>query len=312
MAHLLLNWDDQVPADWQAGVVTVGNFDGFHLGHRALVEEAVRQARAVHGPAIAISFEPHPLKILRPAQFQPVLTSAEDRVALIQNAGADHVLLLRATPSLLNLSAQDFFSRVLCHHLKPKALVEGQNFGFGHKREGNIATLEVMSREAGIRLTVVPPVLFEERPISSSRVRHALVAGHVREAALQLGRPYRLRGVVGTGENRGKKLGFPTANLKQELSLIPGDGVYAVGVTCKGARWMGAANVGPNPTFGEAARKVEVHLLDFDGDLVGEALAMDFFERLRDTRAFPSVDALVEQLKRDIDAARQACTMHWR
>jgi len=182
--------------------------------------------------------------------------------------------------------------------------VEGTNFGFGRGRSGNVATLAELCRGAGLPLTVVQPVLIDSEPVSSSRVRGDLQRGAVEAAAACLGRPYRLIGTVGTGQRRGAKLGFPTANLEQTETLIPGDGVYAVRVQRRAESWAGAANIGPNPTFGENARKVEVHLIGFQGDLYGQILAIDFIGRLRDTRPFGGVNELIAQLRTDIERAR--------
>jgi riboflavin kinase/FMN adenylyltransferase len=299
-----IDWDARAPDDCRGGAVSIGNFDGVHRGHAALLAELRRQAGAVNGPAVALTFDPHPIELLRPQQAPPRLTTAEDRARLLLELGADRVLVLRATRDLLALSAAEFFARVIQDHLDARALVEGTNFGFGRGREGNVTTLARLCEPAGIRLTVLPPVLLDDGEVSSSRVRTALTAGNVREAASLLGRPYRLHGQVGHGQRRGQKLGFPTANLERISTLVPGNGVYAVRVLQEGESWPGAANVGPNPTFGEDARKVEVHLIGFQGDLYGQALAVDFVERLRDTRPFKSVAELVEQLRRDIEQAR--------
>ena len=304
MAHLSLDWRQELPPAWQKGAVAIGNFDGVHRGHRALVAETVRQAQKLRGPAIVLSFDPPPIYLLKPGFSQPPLTPLEDRISLLASSGADLVLFLRTTTDLLQLSARDFFARVVREQMLARAMVEGENFGFGRNREGDTRLLGALCRDADMTLTIVPPVLLGDRPISSSRVRQALIDGDVGDAADQLGRPYRLRGVVGTGQKRGRTIGFPTANLSQTRSRIPADGVYAVGVSVLGGRWMGAANVGPNPTFGENARKVEIHLLDFAGELVGQPMAIDFLERGRDTRSFPSVAELVAQLHRDVDWVR--------
>jgi riboflavin kinase / FMN adenylyltransferase len=304
MAHLSLDWRQELPREWQNGAVAIGNFDGVHRGHQALVAETVRQARKQSGPAVVLSFDPPPVYLLKPGFSQPPLTPLEDRIGLLESSGADLVLFLRTTTDLLQLSATDFFARVVREQMLARAMVEGENFGFGRNREGNTKLLGALCRDANMTLTIVPPVLLSDRPVSSSRVREALAAGDVRDAADQLGRPYRLRGVVGTGQQRGRTIGFPTANLTQTQSIIPADGVYGVGVSVMGGRWVGAANVGPNPTFGENARKVEIHLLDFSGNLVGQPMAIDFFERCRDTRPFPSVAELVAQLHRDVEWVR--------
>jgi riboflavin kinase/FMN adenylyltransferase len=298
-------WDEAVPQACRGGAVTIGNFDGVHRGHQALLADLVRQARALPGPAVAVTFDPHPLQLLRPAQFQPVLTTIADRAALLHACGADHVVILKTTPDLLRLSARAFFDRVLRESLGARAVVPGFNFAFGHNREGTTDLLAALCREAGLGFALVPPLELDGRPVSSSRVRRELVRGAVREAAVLLGRPYRLRGTVAVGQRRGRTLGFPTANLEGVEVLVPGNGVYAVCAEHAGRTWPGAANVGPNPTFGEEARKVEVHLIDFQGDLYGAPLAVDFVERLRDTKPFASVAELVAQLRADVEQARR-------
>jgi riboflavin kinase/FMN adenylyltransferase len=307
MAAYTIDWDAAPPGDCRGGVVSIGNFDGVHRGHAALLAELRRQAHADSVPAVALTFEPHPLELLRPGQAPPLLTTPEDRSRLLQESGADRILVLRVTQEMLALQATEFFARVIQERLATRALVEGMNFGFGRGREGNVETLARLCEPAGIRLTIVPPVVLDGVEVSSSQVRSFLTAGSVREAATLLGRPYRLHGTVGTGQRRGQKLGFPTANLEQLRTLAPGDGVYAVRVPVGAEQlrpYAGAANIGPNPTFGENARKVEVHLIGFQGDLYGQPLAVDFLDRLRDTRPFGSVAELGAQLRRDIEAAR--------
>lgn len=305
MATATLAWTEPLPESWRGGAVSIGNFDGVHLGHASLLAMLRQQAEAVGGPAVAVTFDPHPLQLLRPAQFQPVLTALADRVELLQARGADHVVVLRTTPDLLQLSAPAFFAQVVQERLQVRALAEGVNFGFGHNREGTIETLKPLCRQAGLNLAVVPPLEKNGVIVSSSRVRDALVRGTVRAAAELLGRPYRLSGEVGTGQRRGRTLGFPTANLIRPETLVPGDGVYAVRVCHAGVFWPGAANIGPNPTFGEQARKVEVHLIGFQGDLLGQRLAVEFIDRLRDTRPFAGSQQLVEQLRIDVEQARR-------
>jgi riboflavin kinase/FMN adenylyltransferase len=289
----------------RGGAVTIGNFDGVHRGHQALVAEAARQARQVAGPALAVTFDPHPLQLLRPQEFQPLLTTADYRAELLHGCGADHTVILSATRELLQLSAKEFFERVIRDHLQARAVVEGYNFGFGRNREGNADTLRDLCRQAGLELVLVPPVELEGRPISSSRVRDELIRGAVRAAETLLGRPYRICGRVGRGQHRGQTLGFPTANLENVSTLLPANGVYAVRVHHENKVWAGAANIGPNPTFGEHAHKIEVHLIDFRGELYAQVLAVDFIERLRDTRPFATVQELVEQLRKDVEQARR-------
>jgi riboflavin kinase/FMN adenylyltransferase len=298
-----LPWNLPPPAPCRDGAVTVGNFDGVHRGHAALLGEVRRLAQAVGGPAVVVTFDPHPLELLHPDRFLPVLTVPADRAELLQAGGADHVLILQTTPDLLLLSAEEFFTRILRRSVACRALAEGGDFRFGHNREGTVETLEALCRKAGLLFTVVSQVKLDGVPVSSSRVRDALVAGAVRSAAALLGRPYRLRGTVGTGQRRGQTLGFPTANLEQPRTVVPGNGVYAVRAWVGGDSWPAAANIGPNPTFGEQARKVEVHLIGFEGDLYGQELAVDFLDRLRDTRRFAGAADLVQQLRTDVEQA---------
>jgi riboflavin kinase/FMN adenylyltransferase len=305
MAVFLLSWDDAFPEPCRRGAVTMGNFDGVHLGHQALLTETHKQAQSIPGPAVAVSFEPHPWQVLRPELFRPVLTTTADRGKLLLANGADHVVFLRTDRELLQLSAGDFFRQVIVERLQARAIIEGENFGFGRKREGTNETLRELCASAGLNFTVEPPVVHAGQIVSSSRIRHALEQGGVREAADGLGRPYRVRGVVGTGQGRGRGLGFPTANLERIETLIPGDGVYAVGVVIQGRAFAGAMNIGPNPTFGEKERKVEVHVIDFAGNLAGAFLDVEFIDRLRTTTTFAGVDSLVTQLREDVRLAKE-------
>jgi riboflavin kinase/FMN adenylyltransferase len=305
MSIVTLDWDQSPAADLRGAALTMGNFDGVHRGHAALLTHLRREAGALGAPAVVLTFDPHPLKLLRPQQFQPLLTTVTDRAELLQAQGADHVLMLRTTLQLLHLSAREFFEQVIRMRLQARAIVSGFNFAFGHNREGTLDVLAAFCREVGLGFVVAPPLELDGKPISSSRVRSALVRGDAREATVLLGRPYRLRGVVGKGQERGRTIGFPTANLERVETLVPGEGVYAVRVQHGGKVWPGAANIGPNPTFGEQERKIEVHLIGFEGKLYDESLAVDFVERLRDTRPFSGVAELVEQLRVDVEQARR-------
>ena len=305
MASHTLDWEASPPAECRGGAVTIGNFDGVHRGHAALLDETRRQAQQVGGPTVVLTFDPHPLQLLRPERFLPVLTTPGEKARLLQALGADHVVILRTTFDLLRLPPAEFFRQVVRQRLAARAVVEGEDFCFGRDRAGNIQTLAELCHAEGIHLEVVSPLRLDGVVVSSSRVRAALDTGAVGEAARLLGRPYRLQGRVTVGQKRGRTLGFPTANLDPLETLAPGNGVYAVRVPHGGTVWPGAANIGPNPTFGENARKVEIHLIGFGGDLYGEDLAVDFVERLRDTRPFSGAADLREQLQRDVDQARR-------
>jgi riboflavin kinase/FMN adenylyltransferase len=308
MAVLTLPWTEHPPPELTGGAVTVGNFDGVHRGHQELVAAARRWADRVSGPAVAVTFDPPPAALLHPRPDKAVpLTTLADRAALLRQAGADHVVTLRTDAGLLSLSPEAFFEDVMLGLFRARAVVEGYNFRFGRGRTGDTNTLRDLCARSGVAFEEVPPLVVGGEPVSSSRVRAALVAGDVGFAAELLGRPHRIAGTVGTGARRGRTIGFPTANLDGVPTLVPAVGVYAVRALLDGASHPAAANVGPNPTFGDDARKIEVHLIDFAGDLYGRALAVDFVARLRDTHPFAGAAELSEQLKRDIEAARSLC-----
>lgn len=304
MATLSIPWTTHPPDEFTGGAVTVGNFDGVHLGHRALLAATIRNARAVGGPAVAVTFDPPPVALLNPPALKAPLTAVADRAALLHAAGVDHVVILQTDPGLLALSPEAFFEDVILRLFRAKAVVEGFNFRFGRGRAGDTATLRELCGRHGLAFEEVTPNLGDGEPISSSRVRDALNAGDVSAAAGMLGWNYTVAGVVEAGAKRGRTIGFPTANVGGIPTLLPKDGVYAVTATVDGRTWKGAANLGPAPTFGEDTRKVEVHLIDFAGDLYGKALRVEFVRRLRDTRAFGGVAELIDQLKRDVEAAK--------
>lgn len=306
MANHKLKWSDYPPPEVRGGCVTVGNFDGVHRGHAALVAAAKRWARQVGGPAVTVTFDPPPVALLNPPAWKLPLATLAERVQRLLDGGADHVVILQTDASLLALSAEAFFEDVLVRQLGAKAVVEGYNFHFGRSRGGNVGTLRTMCNDAGIAFEEVPPLLFEGEAISSSRVRVAVNAGDVKLAAELLDHPYRISGDVVEGAKRGRTIGFPTANLANVPTLPPSDGVYAVRASVEGRTYAAAANVGPNPTFGEDARKIEVHLLDFTGDLYGKMMGVEFVARLRATQPFANVGALKARLAQDVAEARAA------
>jgi riboflavin kinase / FMN adenylyltransferase len=305
MAIYPVRWNEPFPDACRDGALTIGNFDGVHRGHQALLEELRLQAGNIGGPAVAMTLEPHPVQLLRPGTTPAALTTLDDRTRLMQAHGADHVIVLQTTAALLEQTARAFFDVAIRRGLRARAVVPGFNFVFGHNREGTAALLAELCREAGVVCTPVPPLHVDGLPVSSSRIRGELAAGNVAAAAMLLGRPYSLTGIVGTGQQRGHKIGFPTANLEEVATVVPGNGVYATVVHHAGRSWAGAANIGPNPTFGEQDRKIEVHLLDFAGELKGVTLTVEFLERLRETRRFAGAAELVAQLHADIAAARR-------
>jgi riboflavin kinase/FMN adenylyltransferase len=305
MATALLDWSAYAPPEFAGGAVSVGNFDGVHRGHQALVAAARKQAGKVGGPAVIVTFDPPPHQVLHPGSERPPLTTLPQRAELLHAAGADHVIVLRTSPALLALSPEAFFEDVIVRQLGTKAVVEGHDFRFGRGRAGNNDTLRALCAAAGLSFEEVPQLLDGGEPVSSSRVRSALVSGNVARAAELLGRHYSITGTVVTGAKRGSTIGFPTANLGDVPTVLPGNGVYAVRATVEGKTYPAAANVGPNPTFGEDARKIEVHLIGFTGDLYGKTVSAEFVAKLRDTCPFGGVGDLVEQLKQDIEQAKR-------
>jgi riboflavin kinase/FMN adenylyltransferase len=289
------NWLDPLPTHLQGGAVAFGNFDGVHRGHRTLL----KALRNLGSPAIAITFDPPPVALLNPPALKLPLTTIERRAELLHDAGADHVIVLDVQPSLLALSAEAFFEDVIQNQLRANAIAEGSNFRFGRNRGGDTQRLAEFCRKAKIEFVEV-----NVDDVSSSRVRDALNTGDVTIAQQLLGRAYAIEGVVVQGAQRGRTLGVPTANLSQVETLLPAVGVYAVEVQIDHRRFPAVANLGPNPTFGEDAKKIEVHLLDFTGDLYGKPLSVAFHRRLRNTVPFPNLEALKQQLQADIAQAR--------
>jgi riboflavin kinase / FMN adenylyltransferase len=300
----LLRQSTNLPAELKRGAVAIGNFDGVHRGHARIVERAIRQARQVGGPAVIFTFDPHPVRILRPDQAPPPLTWTDRKAELLSALGVDAVIAYPTDEELLQLGPREFFERVVRDQLDARAMVEGPNFYFGHNRAGTIEVLKQLTAEAGIPLDIVDPLVVDGQYVSSSRIRKLLVAGEVDKACELLTEPYRIRGMVVHGAGRGMKLGVGTANLDAIDTLLPGPGVYAGRGWVDGARWPAAINIGPNPTFGEGVMKVEVHLVGWTGGpLYGQPLEVDFLSSLRNIEKFASIDLLREQLAKDISAA---------
>jgi len=295
-----------LPDELRRGAVTIGNFDGVHRGHAHLVGQLIELAQEVDGPAVVMTFDPHPVRLLRPAEAPPPLTWTDRKAELLAEIGVDAVIAYPTDAAFLKLSAREFFDSIVCRQLNARAMVEGPNFFFGQGRQGTIATLEEFTSAAGMPLRVVEPVRIDGDYVSSSRVRRLVAAGQVEEAAQLLTRPYRIRGLVTHGSARGASIGFPTANVEAIDTLLPAEGVYAGLASTGTSRLAAAINIGPNPTFGEHTLKVEVHLIDFAGILYGQTLEVDFLQRLRDIQPFDGVEALVEQLGRDVQTSREA------
>jgi len=295
-------------------VVTPGNHDGVHLGHRALVETARRvAARETPAPrVVALTFDPHPTHFVAPDRAAPLLTTPERRAELLRGAGADEVVIRRFDADFSALSPEAFVEEILVGELGACAVVVGTDFRFGALRAGDVELLETLGAPLGIRVVTVSPVTLDGELVSSSQIRAALTRGDVALAARMLTRVHDVERRVVQGDQRGRTLGFPTANLELTGLMPPADGVYAVALRILDAddaltakRWFGVANLGVRPTL-NAGRSMEVHVLDFEGDLYGRRLRVGFVERLRGEQKFPSLDALKAQIARDVDHARHA------
>ena len=298
---------DHVPASARGGFLAVGNFDGVHRGHAQLLARLHARAEAIGAPAIALTFDPHPVALLRPQAAPVPLVWTERKVALLKKAGATEVGVFKTGAWLLGLTARAFFDRVIVGQFAAAGMVEGPNFGFGRDRGGDSALLAAWCAEAGIQFEIASPTEAGGVIVSSSRIRSALAEGRVDEANAMLGRPHRIRGFVTHGAARGAGLGFPTANLDGIDTLIPLDGVYAahVFIDGKGRAIPAAVHIGPNATFGERIRKVEAHLIDVSVDLYDRTVELDFLARLRPTRRFEGLDDLLPQIQADVDQARR-------
>ena len=293
------------PAACRGAYVSIGNFDGVHRGHRTMIARLIERARQDDVPAVVMTFSPHPIEILRPDAAPPPLTTLERKVQLLAECGVDCVIAYPTDWALLRLTPDEFFQSILLTKLQARGMVEGENFFYGHDRAGNIHTLQAACQVAGMTLDIITPVSVCSRVVSSSVIRRLIAEGEVTEAAELLGSHYRLRGLVTAGAARGRTLGFPTANLINVATEFPKDGVYAGRVQWKDQPYRAAINIGANPTFAEHQQKFEVHLLDFQGDLYGETLDVEFITRLRETRAFDGVGELVAQLQKDMAQIRE-------
>jgi riboflavin kinase / FMN adenylyltransferase len=285
----------------QGATVTVGSFDGVHLGHQAVLQEIHRRARAAGRASVLVTFDPHPLEVVNPEAAPPLLTTGPERLEILAQSPLDYVLLLRFDRHLAGLTPEEFVRDVLLDRCAVRELVIGHDHGFGRGRSGDVETLRRLGAEYGFDVDVVDPVDFGGQHVSSSRIRRAVAGGDLTTAAAMLGRPYGVIGRVGQGQRRGRRLGIPTINLS-ELSprkLLPPDGVYAVRVEWRGGRAGGMMNQGPRPTFEDGRRLLEAHIFDFEGDLYGEWVRIEWVERLRDIERFDSMERLQIQLQRD-------------
>lgn len=285
-------------------VLTLGNFDGVHLGHQAIFKQVVAWALNTGGSSVVFTFEPHPLKVLAPHRSPKLLSTFREKMEQIEAAGMDAVICARFTPEFASQNPDDFVREVLVDKIGAKAIFIGHDYAFGKDRQGDIPFLRAAGARYGFEVHVVDPVKVEGITVSSTKIRKLIMDGEVCLASKLLGRPYSIEGTVIPGHSRGREIGFPTANITTPNELPPKEGVYAVTVEVEGKLYKGAANIGANPTFGDETPSYETHIFDLSEDLYGKFLKMKFIKRVRDEVKFKSVEELVERIKKDVEIVR--------
>jgi riboflavin kinase/FMN adenylyltransferase len=287
-------------------VLTIGNFDGVHRGHLALFDRVKARARLIQGQSAVMTFEPHPIKVMKPGNGPPLITMIDQKLELISAAGIDVIFCLPFTKQFAAISAQSFVRSILLEKIGMKELVVGYDYAFGHQREGDIKLLKAMGRTLGFAVHEVKPIHIKNKLVSSTSIRKLIQEGNLGEAKALLGRDYQISGTVVRGKSRGGKLlGFPTANLELIDELTPKSGVYAVTVLMNGKTYKGVTNIGFNPTFGNGVLSVETHILDFSEDVLGKSIKINFIQRLREEKKYASIHELADQIGLDIAQARK-------
>ncbi len=300
---------EHIGQELQNAFVTIGNFDGIHLGHRQLLTNLVREAHCGGRKAVVITFEPHPKMLIHPER-RPfyLITSLEEKLNLLAECGLDAVIVVGFNLKYAQTSAHDFVTDFLSEKLRISRIVIGHDYTFGRGKEGNEALLIFYGKKLGFEVEVINAFATAGTIISSTRIRQAILEGDMETAQALLGRPYNVAGVVVAGQRRGAALGFPTANIAPEKELIPPDGVYAVRARLAENSIGGVMNIGTNPTFADSRRSLEVHLFDFNKDIYGQRLDVSFLKRLRAEITFPNVEQLVSQIRRDVSVAKKILT----
>lgn len=287
-------------------VLTIGNYDGVHLGHQKILAQVIQKAKEIQGTSIVMTFDPHPVKVLAPERDIRLLTTSEEKTRLIEAAGIDVLLFINFNREFAGMLPDDFVQTVLVEKLRVREIIVGTNYTFGKQKKGTIDLLRRRGEKYGFEVKAVRQVMVHGNIVSSSAIRNLLLKGAVAEAANYLGRPYSIEGKVIKGKGRGQSLlHVPTANITSPVEIAPREGVYAVRIGLKGKMYDGVANIGKNPTFGNQEVSYEVHIFNFSGNLLGRDLRMYFIDRIRGERAFPDVDKLVTQIRQDMDTARE-------
>lgn len=300
---------DKIQKPFKNAVITIGNFDGVHIGHQALFHEVIETAEKIDGTSIAMTFEPHPIRVLKQNGHPPLITMYEQKVELIGRTHIDVLICVPFTRDFAALSAEEFVRNLLVGQIGMKAIVVGEDYSFGKNREGDIDLLNTYAHRYGFEVIVADWIRmskgFAER-ISSTKIRELVSDGLMEQAEKMLGRYYQIRGRVVTGRDRGGKLlGIPTANINLHDELCPKIGIYAVTGECRGKPFKGVANIGYSPTFENHEFTVEVHIFDFDEDIYGEKIRVNFVKRIRDELKFSNIPELIDQIKKDSTVARE-------
>jgi len=295
----LSHYPSDPPPDWYQPVLALGNFDGLHRGHMKIIERVRRRAGERAGTPVAMTFDPHPSRVLRPDKAPPLLMTTAQRLEALERAGMRGVVVVRFSLEIAHLEPEAFVRAVLAEWLRVAEVWVGANFLFGRERAGNFSVLRTLGATYGFRAEKIDPVRYKDFVVSSTRIRRLVSEGRVDEAGALLGHPYFVDGTVVKGDGRGKTLGFPTANLRSDNELLPPHGVYATLAVVDGTTLPSVTNIGLRPTFGDGRETLETHVLGLDRDLYGARMRLDFVQRLRDERAFPDVDALRAQIEAD-------------
>jgi riboflavin kinase/FMN adenylyltransferase len=300
----------QIATPFTKSVLTLGNFDGLHVGHQELVRMVIRRAREAGALSMVVTFRPHPLKVLAPEKCPPLISIYEEKIRLFERLGIDVLVKIPFTLHFSEMSPRDFVKTVLCDLLGAEEIFVGYNYRFGRGREGTVRILREMGEEFGFRVTEIEQVSLNGEVISSTKIRLLLGDGEVEHAARLLGRPYAITGVVIKGDGRGKSLGFPTANIASKHAIVPSSGVYAVKLFVRDRYYDGVVNIGFRPTFDTRTMAIEAHVFDFNEDLYGEEMTIYFIKKMREEIKFGDSAALIRQIGKDIEESRQVLSGH--
>jgi len=307
---LLITDLTNITTKFKNSIVTLGNFDGLHLGHQALINMVVGRAKETGASSLVVTFRPHPLKILAPEKCPPLISIYEEKIKLFERLGIDVLVKIPFTMEFSSMPSSDFVKDVLCDLLGAREIFVGYNYRFGKGREGNIETLKKLGKKLGFTVKEVEQVSLQGEEISSSKIRQLLKDGEVEHAAKLLGRTYAITGIVIRGDGRGRGLGFPTANIVPKHTIVPANGVYAARLYVRDKLYDGIANIGMRPTFNKESLTVEVNIFDFNEDIYSEEVSLYFVRKIREEKKFADAGELVSQIFSDIKTAKKILAEH--